>query len=202
MTAAQPAWVACKWFVAAKLVLSPVFFLAAASCLQAAPPSVYNLVWSDEFNGTSLDTNKWNYYEPHKRRDAWNIPRAVSVTNGCLTITTFSRDGKYFTSMLDTRGKFERTRGYWEARIEYDDSPGMWSAFWMDLRAWAASLATPRRRALKLTSASTAPLMREERASRQSATHVALGRLWKISQERRAFDPRSGPWLGFPYLRL
>jgi len=106
-------------------------FLGAAGRLPAAPPPGYRLAWADEFDGSVLDTNRWNYYNPGKRHDAVNVPAAVSVSNGCLTITTFTRDRQHFTGMIDTRGKFERTGGYWEARIRFDDSPGMWSAFWL-----------------------------------------------------------------------
>lgn len=106
--------------------------LICVSSLLATPPPHYRLAWADEFNGTALDTNYWNYYDPGKRRDAINVSGAISIKNGCLTITTFTRDGKQCTGMVDTRGKFDRSHGYWEARICFEDSPGMWSAFWLE----------------------------------------------------------------------
>ena len=101
------------------------------SHIVAASPDGYTLVWSDEFNATSLDINKWIYWLPGERRDAVNTPDAVSLTNGCLTITSFTKAGQHFTGMISTKGKFEPVHGYWEARIRFDDSPGMWSAFWL-----------------------------------------------------------------------
>ncbi len=112
-----------------KAFFSLALFLVASS-LHAAPAG-YKLAWSDEFDGLSLDTNRWTCYPFGKWNGGFNTPGAVSITNGCLVITTFTRGGTNFTDHLDTRGKFERTRGYWEARIRFDDSPGMWSAFWL-----------------------------------------------------------------------
>ena len=111
----------------------PVVLLAAnfVSAAIAAPPEGYKRVWADEFDGTSLDTNKWVHWLPGKRRDARNVPDAVSVSNGCATITSYTKAGQHFTGMISTEGKFEPIRGYWEARIRFDDSPGMWSAFWL-----------------------------------------------------------------------
>ncbi|MDE3066131.1 MAG: glycoside hydrolase family 16 protein [Verrucomicrobiota bacterium] len=110
-----------------------IFFALVFVCgLPAAPPPGYRLVWADEFNGTALDTNRWNDYNPGRRRDAINVPEAVSIRNGCLTIRTFTRHGRQYTGMISTRDKFEPTRGYWEARIRFEDSPGMWSAFWLE----------------------------------------------------------------------
>jgi beta-glucanase (GH16 family) len=98
---------------------------------QAAPPPNYVLAWSDEFDGSSLDTNKWNNRLPGPRNDAINTAQAVSVTNGALTITTYTEGGTNFTGMLGTENLYMPLYGYIEARINFNDSPGEWSAFWM-----------------------------------------------------------------------
>ena len=95
------------------------------------PPPGYQLVWADEFNGTNLDTTKWGYENPGKWRDGFNTPNAVSVTNGLLTITTYTLNGTNFTCELNTYNKFTPKYGYMEASIDFNDSPGMWSGFWM-----------------------------------------------------------------------
>lgn len=115
-------------FLAAHVILIGANFVSPAI---AAPPDGYKLTWSDEFDAPSLDTNKWVHWLPGRRRDAVNAPDAVSVTNGCLTITSYTRDGRHFTGMINTKEKFEPIHGYWEARIRFDDSPGIWSAFWL-----------------------------------------------------------------------
>ena len=96
-----------------------------------APPVGYQLVWSDEFDGTALDMSKWSHRGLGRRRDALNVADAVSVGGGQLTITTYTSGGKHCTGMIGTEGKFERRFGYWEARIRFDGAPGMWSAFWI-----------------------------------------------------------------------
>jgi beta-glucanase (GH16 family) len=106
----------------------PVLICGLAS---AEPPAGYKLAWSDEFDGTKLDTDKWQYWLPGRRHDAINTPEAIAVTNGCLVITTYAEGGTNYTAMVSTRERFEPVRGYWEARIEFNDVPGMWSAFWL-----------------------------------------------------------------------
>ena len=103
------------------------------SCIQSygAPPHGYVLDWSDEFDGTSLDTNKWNHRLPGPRNDAINTAQAVSVTNGVLTISTYTESGTNFTGMIGTENLYMPLYGYIEARINFNDSPGGWSAFWM-----------------------------------------------------------------------
>ncbi len=108
-----------------------VAICATALNLSAAPPPGYRLAWSDEFEGTALDTNKWSYRQLGKRRDAVNVSDAVSVGGGYLSITTYSTNGTHHTGMIGTQGKFERRFGYWEARLKFADTTGEWSAFWI-----------------------------------------------------------------------
>jgi beta-glucanase (GH16 family) len=89
------------------------------------------LAWSDEFDGSKLDTNKWKYWLPGKRRDALNVADAVSVRDGCLFITTYTSNGLHCTGMISTEGRFTPRFGYIEARLAFNESPGMWSAFWL-----------------------------------------------------------------------
>lgn len=98
---------------------------------QAAPPAGYKLAWSDEFDGPALDSSKWQVWLPGKRHDAINTAEAISLTNGCLVITTYTEAGTNFTGMVSTHERFEPVRGYWEARIAFNETPGMWSAFWL-----------------------------------------------------------------------
>ena len=107
--------------------------LAFAFCvapLHAEPPQGYVLQWQDEFNGTGLDPDKWVQWNPGKRRDATNVPEALTVRDGILTLSTYTEAGKHFTGMISTKGKYEALYGYFEARIQWADAPGQWSAFW------------------------------------------------------------------------
>jgi len=136
-----------------------IFRLTLAGCLfavslvfdtLAAPPEGYRLLWSDEFDGGKLDTNKWIHWLPGRRRDAVNSPEAVSITNGCLTITSFTRHGQHFTGMISTKEKFEPVYGYWEARVKFDDAPGMWSAFWLESPTIGQPVGDPARAGIEI----------------------------------------------------
>jgi autotransporter-associated beta strand protein len=107
-----------------------VWLWLAASCVAAPPPGYY-LVWGDEFNGTSLDTTKWDYWLPGRRRDAVNVTNAVSVSGGYLTITTYTSNNTHYSGFVATDRKFRTKYGYWESSIKWGDTNGMWSAFWM-----------------------------------------------------------------------
>jgi beta-glucanase (GH16 family) len=109
-------------FVPALLVLEDRLVLS-------PPGSGWQLQWSDEFTGTSLDTSKWTVHTG-SRRDAVNTADAISVGGGHLTITTYTSGGTNYTGFLGTKEHFQATYGYWEARINFQDSPGEWSAFW------------------------------------------------------------------------
>ena len=102
---------------------------ALAPLAHSAPPKGYGLVWSDEFKGTALDTNKWDYWLGGPRWLAVNTPRAVAVSNGALTIATYTIRGTNLTGMISTRGLFEPKYGYVEARVAFRNTSGAWSSF-------------------------------------------------------------------------
>jgi beta-glucanase (GH16 family) len=111
--------------------LSLVVFQGSA---VAAPSGVGALVWSDEFSGAALDASKWSVNEPGMWGDAINSGSAARVGNGALTITTYTDagNGKNYAAVLGTQDHFLTTYGYFESRIKFNSSPGMWSAFWLE----------------------------------------------------------------------
>jgi beta-glucanase (GH16 family) len=111
--------------------------------LAAAAPPSYQLVWADEFDGTALDTSKWHHRGLGERRGARNVTNAVAVAGGFLTITTYTAEGKHHTGMIGTEGRFERSFGYYEARIRFEGSPGMWSAFWSQTPTMGSHIGDP-----------------------------------------------------------
>ena len=115
------------------VLLGALALLASGPPAQAAPPSGsgWNLVWGDEFEGSSLDLGKWRHRDTGLRRQAYNTPGAVKVAGGNLTISTFTSGGTHYTGMVSSDQTFLYAYGYIEARINFDTSPGMWSAFWM-----------------------------------------------------------------------
>jgi beta-glucanase (GH16 family) len=98
--------------------------------VYAEPPQGYRLVWEDNFDGNQLDKTKWTP-DTHIRRGNPLSADAIIVKDGVLTITTYSQGGKHYTGFLTTKGKFETTYGYFEARIRFNSSPGQWGAFWL-----------------------------------------------------------------------
>lgn len=94
-------------------------------------PAGYQLVWREEFDGTTLDGSRWSA-STGPRREAVNTPDAAAVANGNLVITTYTQDGVHYTGFLTTEGKFDFTYGYVEARIQLHGAPGTWCAFWLN----------------------------------------------------------------------
>jgi autotransporter-associated beta strand protein len=119
------------------------FLCLTASLCSAAPPPGYYLVWADEFNGSALDTSKWDYWLSGPRRDAVNTSSAVSVNGGNLVLTTYTSAGTHYTGMIATDGTFRSRYGYWESSIKWGDTNGMWSAFWMQSPTMGANLDDP-----------------------------------------------------------
>lgn len=108
----------------------------------------YDLIWYDEFNGTSLDTTKWSYqtgtkdnYYGTQGNDYWGnqelqyyTQNAVSVSGGSLKITAKREqmgDRPYTSGRILTRDKAKWTYGYFEAKMKTPTGNGMWPAFWM-----------------------------------------------------------------------
>jgi beta-glucanase (GH16 family) len=97
----------------------------------------YALIWSDEFNGSTVDTSKWtplNLPDNVNGSLEYYRPQNATVTNGYLNITgkQESFGGRSYTSAsLSSFGKFSFTYGKAVARIQMPVSQGFWPAFWM-----------------------------------------------------------------------
>ena len=104
------------------------------------PEGYSTLYWSDEFNGSSLDTSKWTY-EIGNGNWGWGNGEAQyytnsndSVSDGVLTIQGRKEhmgEQDYTSTRIKTQGKVKFTYGYVEAKIALPVVSGMWPAFWM-----------------------------------------------------------------------
>lgn len=109
--------------------LAVAFAAGRAAHAQGPPGNGWDLAFEDNFDGPGLDP-VWSVASG-ARRDAINTPDAVRVAGGNLVITTYSAGGRHYTGFIGSYSGFLGTFGYWEARINFEDSPGMWSAFWV-----------------------------------------------------------------------
>ena len=104
----------------------------------------YKLVWEDDFSGTSLNENYWNYQIGNGElygNPGWGNSEKqyyrkenVSVKDGDLVITAKREDYsgyKYTSARIRTNGKVAKTYGRVEARIKLPKGQGLWPAFWL-----------------------------------------------------------------------
>ncbi|MFD5500650.1 family 16 glycosylhydrolase [Streptomyces sp. NPDC127061] len=103
-----------------------------ATAAEASPPGDgWTLAFGDEFNGTAVDTGKWNFRTDVK---AYSAQRKENVTEsgGSLSINLKqeSHVGKDFTG----GGVVSKQRlryGYYETRARINDGSGWHSSFWL-----------------------------------------------------------------------
>lgn len=126
------------------------------AALSASSHGAYQLVWQDEFEGTSLNMDNWSYqimgdggnnewqYYTSRPQNSW-------VSGGYLTIqankenyVVGNRTYNYTSARLRTAGKQDFLYGKLEGRIKVPKGQGIWPAFWMMptdsvYGGWAAS---------------------------------------------------------------
>ena len=108
----------------------------------------WDLVWEDNFTGTSLDTSKWNTVDSYGRNECFgggnneaqcytSNPENIAVNGGNLVLTALpasgpQEQGRTFTSgRVQSKGKGDFKYGRFEARIQFPDADGAFPAFWM-----------------------------------------------------------------------
>lgn len=105
-------------------------------CLAA--PISGELIWSDEFDGATLSSDRWA-----KAEDCWgggNDERQcytsanVSLSDGLLRITALRqayRDRAFTSGKVLTRGKASFLYGRIEVRAKLPEGQGLWPAIWL-----------------------------------------------------------------------
>ncbi|NQU85520.1 MAG: glycoside hydrolase family 16 protein [Mariniphaga sp.] len=98
------------------------------------------LVWSDEFDYNGLpDSSKWNILLGKARTN--NEPqywtdnlKNIEAKDGKLTITCLIEEvdgeNRYTSARINTRNKYQVTRGRIEARAKLPQGRGVWPAIW------------------------------------------------------------------------
>lgn len=138
------------------LLMVPVLAAIIVAGLAAPAAAAMSLVWSDEFDGTSLDTGSWTAITGDgcpslcgwgNNELEYYRPQNVSVSGGYLTLTAREEyyGGRQFTSgKVETKNKQSFLYGRVEMRAKIPTGGGMWPAFWMMPQddaygGWAAS---------------------------------------------------------------
>ncbi|MCU7549704.1 family 16 glycosylhydrolase [Chitinophagaceae bacterium LB-8] len=102
----------------------------------------YTLVWNDEFSGTTLDANIWNF-ETGNGSNGWgnneleyytNSTKNAFVSNGNLIIEARKESiggFNYSSARLTTQNKKSFTYGRIDIRAKLPKGKGVWPALWM-----------------------------------------------------------------------
>lgn len=130
-----------------KLLKLALIVLSLSSCntaskLQENTNKDYSLVWSDEFDGTAINTNNWSYQvEPAGRfNNEWqaytNSSDNAYIENGNMIIEAKYNgqglsQGNFTSARMITQGKKNFKYGKVQARIKVPYGQGIWPAFWM-----------------------------------------------------------------------
>ena len=133
------------------------------------PEGEWKLVWADEFDGTELDTTKWDFRTEMMGREhpAW-VPKGVSLDGSSNAVFTLMlEDGRPVSAQLQTghnfmdqpvivtkfeedhlqwpigklhENKFLHGPGYYECRCRLQQKEGWWTAFWIQSPVIGSSL--------------------------------------------------------------
>jgi len=110
--------------------------------LAAAPAQAgWNLVWDDEFNGTTIDTNHWTFETGN--HDGWGNSEMefytgrtenACVSNGVLHIIArrdSTNDCEYTSARMKSQGLFSQKYGRFVFRARFPHGKGFWPALWL-----------------------------------------------------------------------
>jgi beta-glucanase (GH16 family) len=115
---------------------------ATAIVVGTAPaPGDWRLVWSDEFNGDSIDSRHWKFETGN--HNGWGNKELESytdraenafVSNGVLHLVAQSKpDGEssYTSARMKSQGLFFQKYGRFEFRAKLPQGNGYWPALWL-----------------------------------------------------------------------
>jgi beta-glucanase (GH16 family) len=101
----------------------------------------WKLVWSDEFNGESIDTNHWTFEIGNRHgwgNREWEYytshPENAYVSNGVLHIVAWQeriKNSDYTSARMKSEGLFAKQYGRFEFRAKFPQGKGFWPALWL-----------------------------------------------------------------------
>ena len=142
-------------FLPSRMVFGACVVLGILMCDLEVAHGDWQLAWSDEFNGSSINTNNWTF-DIGNGSGGWgnneleyytSRPQNVYVTNGLLHIAAQAESYlgyNYTSAKLKTFGLFSQKYGRFEFYARLPQGQGYWPALWMMPRGavyggWAAS---------------------------------------------------------------
>ncbi len=120
-----------------KKIINTLILIFSINCINA---QCYNLVWADEFSGTSLDNSKWSYqigaggWGNNELQYYTDRVDNTEVSSGTLKIIARSESyggANYTSARIRSINKGDWTYGRMEASIKLPVGQGIWPAFWM-----------------------------------------------------------------------
>ena len=121
-----------------------VFFIVISCSVEKSKEYPVNLVWEDNFKGSSLDTNFWNIYTGngcpelcgfgnHELQYYTNGSSNLKVENGMLTISAYydTVSSLFKSAKITTKNKVDFQKGYLEVVAKLPNAKGSWPAIWM-----------------------------------------------------------------------
>lgn len=125
-------------------IFSIVLLISCETSETQTVATLTNLVWADEFDTDGApDTSKWNIVTGDGT--AQGIPgwgnnelqvytsdsKNVNVQDGVLVITADQEGSGYTSARINTKGKYQKEYGRFEAKIKLPAGKGIWPAFWL-----------------------------------------------------------------------
>ena len=124
-----------------KKIITSLFLISSL----AAYSQCNQLVWSDEFNGNSVDLSKWAFQNGDgcpslcgwgngELESYTDNAKNISIANGILTMTVVKENvgaASFTASKIRTLGLHSWKYGRFEASMRMPLGRGLWPAFWM-----------------------------------------------------------------------
>ena len=113
---------------------------ASAQCIVTIAQTDYELVWEDEFLGSTLNTNNWvvetggNGWGNYELQYYTDRSSNLRLEDGVLIIQALKEDystKNYTSARITTKDKQAFEYGKIEAKISLPSGQGTWPAFWM-----------------------------------------------------------------------
>ncbi len=112
--------------------------VCAVTVSRAPLEDPYKLVWEDNFDGTQLNMEDWNYeyHEPgwvnNELQKYVDAPENIYLKDGKLIIQALKgEDGSYTSGRINTQNKHDYKYGKFEVRAKVPSGKGFLPAFWM-----------------------------------------------------------------------